>query len=342
MASSPAGQSKNALTVFLLVLPIIVIAALIGGFVVVQQGSTVTTITTVLTRTVTNTSIVTTTLPNGSTQTSTITTSTVVTVTSMSTLTLSTDTCSPLATIPNNATNSATNATSGTRPVMGMIVPLYGAPGCEWSQLMDIRQQYPTVPVIAIINPSNGSGTRNNTMYVTWIQKLQRANITVIGYVNTAYGKASESGIRTNITNYVGWYHINGIFFDEMGNTPGKQEYYSSLTQYAHSLGASYVVGDPGTSTLPSYLGTVDNLMIFENPFLANVSVIEKNTMGDPSGGFSFVAYEVSQLPSQAYFNAVARYVSWVLVSDTNHSFRDLPSYLPQEMQELSAVTASK
>src|SRR5207244_11745384 len=121
---------------------------------------------TVITRTVTNTTVNTTTLFNRTTPTTNIYTSTVVTVTSTTTSTIRIDDCPSLGTSGSNATASVTNnMTSATRSALGLIVPLYSAPGCAWSQLIDAKKQYPSIPIIAIINPHNGSGVSKDPTY---------------------------------------------------------------------------------------------------------------------------------------------------------------------------------
>ena len=60
--------------------------------------------------------------------------------------------------------------------------------------------------------------------------------------------------------------------------------------------------------------------------------------MGDPASGFSFIAYN-APLQSQAYYNSMAQYVSWVYPTNNPNTWTSLPSYFSQEMTELAAVT---
>src|SRR5713226_9641864 len=155
-------------------------------------------------------------------------------------------------------------ATSST----GVIVPLYSYPGSYWTQVIQAKNAHPSVPIIAIINPNNGPGSSIDSTYTNSIQQLQSAGITVLGYVYTGYGSRSTSSAEADINTYNSWYHINGIFFDEMSNVSGNENYYSTLSSYVKSHGMTMTVGNPGTDTLSSYIGTVDNLVIYENPGL--------------------------------------------------------------------------
>src|SRR5205807_7669864 len=72
--------------------------------------------------------------------------------------------------------------------------------------------------------------------------------------------------VERDIKNWRTWYpQVTALFLDEMSNIAGKESYYSTLSAYARSNGFDFVIGNPGTSTIPSYIGTVDTLVIYEN-----------------------------------------------------------------------------
>jgi hypothetical protein len=134
---------------------------------------------------------------------------------------------------------------------------------------------HPTVTVRAIINPDSGPGTAKDPGYASGIPQLAAAGITVLGYVATTYGAKPTASAHAEIDDYTSWYTgLKGIFFDEMSNTAGMEAYYAELTQYAKSQGYLVTVGNPGTDTLSSYVGTVDTILIYESsgvPTLASL-----------------------------------------------------------------------
>ena len=72
------------------------------------------------------------------------------------------------------------------------------------------------------------------------------------------------------------WYpNVNGIFFDEMADTAGHEEYYRNLTAWVNARGYHITVGNPGEDTLESYIGTVDTLMIYESAGLPSISSLQ-------------------------------------------------------------------
>ena len=135
--------------------------------------------------------------------------------------------------------------------VGGSIIPLYSWPtdangnvAAAWSFVASEQQKWSSKGIGALID----------------------GGCKVAGYVYTQYGKRSLTKVERDIRNWRTWYpQVTALFLDEMSNTAGKESYYSTLTSYAKSIGFDFVVGNPGTSTIPSYIGTVDTLVIYEN-----------------------------------------------------------------------------
>ena len=174
------------------------------------------------------------------------------------------------------------------------------------------------------------------------IETLQAAGITVVGYIDTAYGAESLSTVESWISDYVSWYHVNGIFFDCMSNSNGYQSYYSSATDYADSLGLGLTVGNPGTSTLSSYVGTVNVMVIYENPGYPTASTVQSAAMGDSASNFAVMAYDVST-PTQSYLSSVAPYASWVYFTSGSGAdpYDVLPSFLDTMLSMMSSMDST-
>ncbi|HJT10620.1 MAG TPA: spherulation-specific family 4 protein, partial [Candidatus Nitrosotalea sp.] len=171
----------------------------------------------------------------------------------------------------------------------GVIIPLYTYPGTTWTDVIAAKTAHPSVPIAAIINPSSGPGSGIDSNYVSGIQQLQSAGVTVLGYVYTSYAGRSISAVESDISAYHNWYHANGIMFDEMSNANGDESYYSTISNYAKSLGMTMTVGNPGTSTPSSYVGTVDVLSIYEGSGMPSGSTLQASTFNGayPKSDFS-------------------------------------------------------
>ena len=150
----------------------------------------------------------------------------------------------------------------------GIIIPLYSYPGPTWDKIIQEKKTHQSIPMVVIVNPDNGPGIKNSD-YTVGIKNLQSAGIIVLGYVYT--GSTDMDTITTQIDSYKNWYHVNGIFFDQMYNEKGYEAYYRHLSSYARNLGLNMTVGNPGIDTIPSYVGTVDNMVIHDNPGLPSI-----------------------------------------------------------------------
>jgi len=228
-------------------------------------------------------------------------------------------------------------ATSST----GIMIPLYTYPtDGTWTTVINVKNEHPSVPFVVIADiSSSGAGTSIDQNFVTGINNMKAAGITVLGYVDTAYGSRSMSQVQTEINNWSNWYHVNGIFFDEMNNAAGGETYYSTASSYAKSLGMTMTVGNPGTSTLSTYVGTVDNIVIYESTELPSLSTLLSYTFNSiyPKSDFSFIAYSVSSLPISSYLASASNDVAYLYITNAGGSnpYDVLPSYFSTEVADL-------
>jgi hypothetical protein len=248
---------------------------------------------------------------------------------------------------PSSATTSSATTTpqapTGLTTSTGVMVPLYSYPGNYWTQTIQAKNAHPSVPMVAIINPNNGPNSSIDSNYVNGIKQLQAAGITVLGYVYTHYGARSTSSIEADINTYNNWYHVSGIFFDEMANTAGHETYYSNLSTYVKSLGMTMTVGNPGTDTAPSYIGTVDILDIYENPGMPALSNLGGWHTSYTKSNFGLIGFGVSSLPNQSTITADSAYVSYMYITDDTlpNPYDTVPSYLSTEVGMLDTGSTS-
>src|SRR5487761_984695 len=197
----------------------------------------------------------------------------------------------------------------------GVMVPLYAYPGPMWQGLIQAKQAYPSVPVIAVINPSNGPGSWLDPTILQGVRSLQAAGITVVGYVYTQYAARSLSSVESDIYAYKYLYGVNGIFFDQMSNVPGNEWYYSTLTSYVKSHGMYLSVANPGTGVPASFVSTVDLIILYENAGLPSVSLVASRTDGYSKQHFAMTPYAVSYV-SSSYVSSVSNYLSYMYITN--------------------------
>jgi len=221
--------------------------------------------------------------------------------------------------------------------VTGLLIPLYTNPGptglgSGWQDAINVKNSHPNLPMYVIINPDNGplevaNQTSGDTNFITGIQKLQSAGIKVLGYVWTGYGSPHNSATccpynipKGNITQWHNLYsNVTGVFFDGMAyqNTTAVT-YYQNLTSYAKSLGMTYTVGNPGIGTLSNYVGTVDNIVIWESNAMPPISQLDTNTFSHAydKHNFSFLSFAQSPIPSSSTINNDAGDVGLMYITD--------------------------
>src|SRR3989475_7327899 len=236
---------------------------------------------------------------------------------------------SAMVTSSNNASaQTLSSSTTTSISSTGIVIPLYSDPSTTWDGVVQDKLAHPSVPIVAIINPSNGPGTSKDTNYVSGIQKLQSAGIIVLGYVPTSYGNRSTSLVEDDINSYKNWYNVNGIKFDQMSTNATLENYYSNLTNYTKSLGMTLTVGNPGRDTIPGYIGTVDFLTIYEGSGLPSIAFLGGWHTGYPKSNFAIVAFGVSSLNS-SYIAKVSNYVGHLYITDDDlpNPYDTIPAY---------------
>jgi hypothetical protein len=188
---------------------------------------------------------------------------------------------------------------------------------------------YPTVTVWAVINPDSGPGTTKDSAYVSGIPTLGAAGIIVFGYVATTYGAKATASVEAEIDSYKSWYPgIQGIFFDEMSNTAGMESYYTAISQYAKTQGYGTTIGNPGADTLPSYIGTVDTIIIYEDSGLPSVSSLAGWHAQHAKNNFAVIAYGVPSVNTTFVTGARADVGFIYLTDDTlPNPYDTLPAY---------------
>jgi hypothetical protein len=217
---------------------------------------------------------------------------------------------------------------------LGILVPAYFDPtsgAAAWAQLTAAARQ---VPVMAIMNPDNGPGAHADRSYAAAVDQLRAAGGEVIGYVHTNNGRRPLDQVMTEIKDYRRWYHLDGIFIDEVTSAARKQDlaYYRQLDHFVHHLRHSWtVVDNPGDNTAASYVNVADELVLFENGGGYDTYAPPPWQGSFPASRFANLAIDV---PSVAAMQAdvrlaAARHTGWVYVTDANlpNPYDRLPSY---------------
>ena len=148
-----------------------------------------------------------------------------------------------------------------------ILIPLYIYPkDGAWQELIDIKNSNPNVAITAIVNPSNGHFKKEDTNYTKAIKELIDANIKVVGYVSTLYGKRNIDEVIADIEAWSRIYKsigVIGIFFDETSTDIKHLEYYRDLTDEARDRDLGFTILNAGITTEQRYIDSgIANIVV--------------------------------------------------------------------------------
>jgi hypothetical protein len=247
-----------------------------------------------------------------------------------------------------STTSSSSTGISALIPKTGVLVSLYMYPGstgsAHWQKVIDEKKEHPSVPIVAIFNPSNGPGSSKNSNIAYWVDRLQDAGVIAVGYVYDNYGSRSLSGLKADADKYKNWYGADGLFIDEFTNKAGYESHYRSVTTYAKSLVMKMTIGNPGTDVPKSYIGTVDVINITEGSGYMPISWLQYCVLCTSSGwhddydkrNFAFVRYGISWLDKSFVVNSSKWVGLMYITSGTTSDGRWF--YLPSNYGDLVAT----
>lgn len=228
----------------------------------------------------------------------------------------------------------------------GLLIPLYAYP-LPTRELLRLREEYPLLPMILIINPSNGPGGKlDAARYAGAVEELREANITVVGYVYTSYTRRPLEEVERDVEKYASWYQLDGMFVDEVtcDDNESHIEYYRSLAKHAESLGLELVIGNPGTWPAARYFEVFDVVVIWENPRYPSPDELARYKSYRDAA--AVLVYGQDALDSQA-LRRLIECVKWVYVThdDGENPWDALSIHLrsmAKEVAEASAVLPNR
>lgn len=209
----------------------------------------------------------------------------------------------------------------------GLIVPLYiyPAPG-KWEPLIAAKQANPQVPILAIVNPGSGPGSRTDPLYVAGMAALREAGIMAFAYVYSSYRRRSYDEVTNDIDAYTALYgrNFDGIFVDEMAKDDAA--HYESVASHARSGGFGRVIGNPGTDVPKEYVGkAADVFVIYENAGSPSPTFLGGWHAAYPKQTWAFIAHHTASLDPSLVAKAKMDVGLLYLTDADYHSF---PPYL--------------
>lgn len=149
-----------------------------------------------------------------------------------------------------------------------LVVPAYFHPALrpgDWEWLAAHPDRVRSV----ILNIDSGPGDAPWPEYAAVATRIADAGTTVLGYVDTAYGRRDPRHVAADIRRYLDWYPVTGVCMDRTAAEPVYLAHYALLAGRARALGAGFVFFNHGTYPAEEYAAHADLLGVFEGPWRA-------------------------------------------------------------------------
>lgn len=248
-----------------------------------------------------------------------------------------------------------------------LLVPAYFYPSwnpalSQWDEMQAALAS--GVQVTAIMNVFNGPGSAPNSDYQAAVDSFRAAGGKVLGYVYTCYGAnlcspavpatRSTGEVLSDVQRYADWYHVDGIFFDEMGGDTATMPFYQDVTQQVRASHAGWrLVGNPGTAIPETMAALMDTVVTFEQGQgdYTHATTLPWMQTADPARQ-AHIHYNVgSAAQMQALLaEAVLRHAGSVYITDdlytpgdpvNTNPFDQLPGYWAAEVAAIAAINAA-
>jgi hypothetical protein len=213
-----------------------------------------------------------------------------------------------------------------------LIVPAYFHPSLAAEDWARMARQAAQIRAI-VLNPASGPGEQPDPAYITALQPLKEAGVTIAGYVDTNYGQRPWRAALADIEQYQDWYGIDGVLYDRVSAGPAELRHYALLARRARKLGAETVVFNHGVHPHDGYARHADVLGTFEGPWSVYLEqAVPQWTRSWPPDRFYHVVYSVPpEHLASAFMVAGRRRAGSVYVTDHGggNPYNRLPALVP-------------
>ncbi|MFK4102820.1 spherulation-specific family 4 protein [Streptomyces sp. NPDC019531] len=144
-----------------------------------------------------------------------------------------------------------------------LLVPYYEHPSvrpAEWAAIVAAAPRLHGV----VLNPASGPGERPDKAFAEIAARLREADVRVLGYADTDYGRRPRPEVVADLARHRDWYGVDGAFLDQVA--VGREEFthYQQLAKAAWRMGCDTLVLNHGTLPDPAYARIADVLVTFE------------------------------------------------------------------------------
>jgi hypothetical protein len=146
------------------------------------------------------------------------------------------------------------------------LVPAYFNPewaAADWQALAALGPRL----AFAVLNPDSGPGNAVDRRYLEPVAAVEAAGGSVIGYVDTGYGRRPAAQVLRDLAAYRSWYGLRGGFLDQVASGREHLAHYRRLASAARRIGLDFLALNPGVTPDPGYADLADVTVTFEGPW---------------------------------------------------------------------------
>jgi hypothetical protein len=136
---------------------------------------------------------------------------------------------------------------------------------------------------IVILNPDSGSGKTRDLRYAERVARAHEGGLEVLGYVDTGYGARPPEAVMADVDQYVSWYGVDGVFFDQASGALARLGHYRSITAAARARGLAVALNMGVPDVHSGYAEIADVLGVFEGAPDAHRAARFPSWMSDPT-----------------------------------------------------------
>ena len=171
---------------------------------------------------------------------------------------------------------------------------------------MAAKRAHPSVPILAVINPNNGPGTAALSDYMAGISKLTSAGVKVIGYVFTSYGARPAADVQADMARWRSLYPgVSGSSSTRWSTSRARRPTTRASPRPPRRAASTSRSATPGSDGGPSYVGTVDTILIYESPGLPSGAALGGWHTAHDRHNFGIIPYGIPAM--DAAFVAAAK-----------------------------------
>jgi hypothetical protein len=132
------------------------------------------------------------------------------------------------------------------------------------------------------------------------------------------------------------WYHVDGIFLDEVSYDSIDLPYYQDLANYSRAKSGPFIMINPGCVPHEQYMGVADVVAVFEGNYSSYVNATFPSWVDNyPKTRFQHFVFDTPQVNfPDAWSIALNRNVGYIYITDDvlPNPWNTLPSYWDMEV----------